>query len=138
MTRPGVAVTVFTLLFASSGFSQPLGTGINGSPDVPLNHVGNVPNPVPGGLTLVPGTVVVPGVSGAANTGTIPLPGTIGTPGLGTVIPRVPPGTGGGLYPPAYYPAIPPSGTVQSTVSPDAPIPDSAIMTAPAGTDRPQ
>jgi hypothetical protein len=135
MTRPGAAIMVFSLLFGSSGFSQPLGTGINGSPDVPLNHIGGVPNPVPGGLTLVPGTVVVPGVSGAANTGTVPLPGTNGAPGLGTVIPLTPPSTGSGLYPPAYYPAIPSFGTVQSTLPLDAGTPDRPTIIAPATPD---
>ena len=131
MTGPGALSFAFALLLASPGFSQPLGTGINGSPDVPLNHIGGVPNPVPGGLTLVPGTVVVPGVSGAANTGTIPLPGTIGAPGVGTVIPTKPPNAGSGLYPPAYYPAIPSFGTVQSTLPPDAEIPDRPSIVSP-------
>lgn len=135
MTRQGAAILGFAMLFASPGISQPLGSGLNGSPDVPLNHVGGVPNPVPGGLTLVPGTVVVPGVSGGANTGTIPLPGTIGAPGFGTVIPFTPPGPGSGLYPPTYYPAIPSIGKVQSTLPAVTGIPDSPAMTAPATPD---
>ena len=116
MTRSGAAMIAFCLLVGSPAFSQPLGSGSNGTPDVPLNHIGGLPNPVPGGLTLVPGTVVVPGVSGAANTGTVPLPGMNGAPGLGTVFPVPPPSAGSGLYPPAYYPAIPSFGTVQSTL----------------------
>jgi hypothetical protein len=33
----------------------------------------------PGGVTLVPGTVVTPGVSGSSITGTVPLAGTVGS-----------------------------------------------------------
>ena len=135
MTRQGAAIISFALLLASPGFSQPLGTGINGSPDVPLNHIGGVPNPVPGGLTLVPGTVVVPGVSGGANTGTIPVPGTLGAAGIGTVIPLTPPSASSGLYPPTYYPAIPQLGTVQSTLPTDTGIPASPTMIAPVTPD---
>jgi hypothetical protein len=133
MTRSGAAIIGFWLVFGSSGFAQPLGTGINGSPDVPLNHIGGVPNSVPGGLTLVPGTVVVPGVSGAANTGTVPLPGMNGAPGLGTVFPTPPPSSGSGLYPPAYYPAIPSIGTVQSTLPMDPRTSDAPPLIAPPG-----
>jgi hypothetical protein len=134
MTKQGAAIIWFALLVASPGISQPLGTGLNGSPDVPLNHVGGVPNLVPGGLTLVPGTVVVPGVSGGANTGTVPLPGTIGAPGVGTMIPFTftPPSPGSALYPPTYYPATPSLGTVQSTVPMVTGIPDSSTLIAPA------
>jgi len=65
-------------------------------------------NPVPGGLTLVPGTVVTPGVGGSAVTGTVPLAGTVGSPGVGNYNPGlVPnpnaPGNTGTLYPPAIY-----------------------------------
>jgi hypothetical protein len=35
MTRKGAAIILFALLYASPGISQPLGTGLNGSPDVP-------------------------------------------------------------------------------------------------------
>ena len=135
MTRQGALILGFVILFASPGISQPLRTGVNGSPDVPLNHVGGVPNPVPGGLTLVPGMVAVPGVSGGANTGTIPLPGTIGAPGVGTAIPFTPTGPSSGLYPPTYYPVIPSFGTVQSTLPTVTGIPESGTMAAPATPD---
>lgn len=131
MTKQGAVILGFAMLLASPGISQPLGAGLNGSPDVPLNHVGGVPNPVPGGLTLVPGTVVVPGVNGGANTVIIPLPGTIGAPGVGTVIPFTPASPGTGLYPPTYYPAVPSLGTVQSTLPTVTGSPDSSTIIAP-------
>ena len=79
-------------------------------------------NPVPGGLTLVPGTVVVPGVGGSATTGTVPLAGTVGStgtrdfnPGLSTA-PQIRETRPENLYPPAYYPPVPPPFTLQSTL----------------------
>ena len=85
-------------------------------------------NGVPGGITLVPGTVVIPGVGGSAVTGTVPLAGTPGSPGLVNLDPGLAPpnratsGDAGSLYPPTYYPqtGLPP-GTVQSTLPPYAP-----------------
>src|SRR5258706_14786406 len=84
-----------------------------------------IPNPVPGGLTLVPGTVVTPGVGGSAVTGTVPLAGTIGSfggqnlnPGLGPTPNPHAAGNGGNLYPPTYYPQIPSPNVQQSTVPP--------------------
>jgi hypothetical protein len=79
-------------------------------------------NPVPGGLTLVPGTVVTPGVGGSAVTGTVPLAGTVGSPGvdnfnpgLGALNPGAS-GNAGALYPPAIYPQGVLPGTLQSTL----------------------
>ena len=90
-------------------------------------------NGVPGGLTLVPGTVVIPGVGGSAVTGTVPLSGTPGSPGLQNLNPGLGPSNpagaaeAGSLYPPTYYPqtglypqaGLP--GTVQSTLPQYAP-----------------
>ena len=79
------------------------------------------PNAVPGGITLVPGTVVVPGVGGTVVTGTVPLAGTVGSTGVGNLdpglgsIPNVP-GTSGALYPPATYPQVGFPGTNQSAL----------------------
>jgi hypothetical protein len=79
-------------------------------------------NPVPGGLTLVPGTVVTPGVGGSAVTGTVPLAGTVGAPGVGNFNPglgALNPGASdnaGALYPPAIYPQGVLPGTLQSTL----------------------
>ena len=76
---------------------------------IPPNLV--APNTVPGGITLVPGTVVTPGVGGTTVTGTVPLAGTVGSSGVGNLnpglgmIPNVP-GTNATLYPPATYPQI--------------------------------
>src|SRR5207253_11443009 len=48
-------------------------------------------NGVPGGITLVPGTVVIPGAGGSAVTGTVPLAGTTGSPGVGNFDPGLAP-----------------------------------------------
>jgi hypothetical protein len=82
-------------------------------------------NPVPGGLTLVPGTVVVPGVGGSAVTGRVPLAGTVGAPGVRdfnpglSAAPQVRETRPEALYPPAYYPPVPPPITLQSTLPQD-------------------
>src|SRR6267154_1546724 len=93
------------------------GAGSGAAPD-PI-----IPNPVPGGLTLVPGTVVTPGVGGSAVTGTVPLPGTIGSSGVGNLNPGLGarpnpgvPSNSGALYPPTYYPQTGLSGTEQNTL----------------------
>ena len=81
-------------------------------------------NGVPGGITLVPGTVVVPGVGGSAVTGTVPLPGTMGSQqGVGNLNPGLapPPATNDSLYPQTYYPQTGLPGTIQSTLPPYAP-----------------
>ena len=74
---------------------------------------------VPGGITLVPGTVVTPLVGGSAATGTVPLAGTIGSPGVRNFDPQL--GAGaipdtGALYPVAPYPQIAPPFSNQTTV----------------------
>ena len=66
-------------------------------------------NAAPGGITLVPGTVVTPGVSGSNVTGTVPLAGTIGSPGVGNLNPNVTsPSTSPGIAgnPSALYPSL--------------------------------
>ncbi len=79
----------------------------------PLNPQSLAPTGNPAGITLVPGTVAIPGVSGAANTGTISLPGTAGS----LEVPTTPDtGVSGALYPPAYYSAVPSPGAVQNTL----------------------
>jgi hypothetical protein len=101
------------LAFPASGFAQTF----TSNPGGPTGFMAYGPfggaNPTPGGLTLVPGTVAIPGVSGAANTGTIPLPGTSGAPNVPVM--NAPMNTGG-LYPPASYPFVPAFGTSQSTL----------------------
>lgn len=110
------AAVVFAFVVPMAAFSQTLNPALPGA-------VGS--NPVPGGLTLVPGTVVIPGVSGATNTGTVPLPGTAGSPGIVLPLPggsgtetlsNTAAGISGGLYPPAYYPSFPVLGAGQNTV----------------------
>jgi hypothetical protein len=60
---------------------------------------------VPGGITLVPGTVVTPQVGGSAVTGTVPLAGTIGSAGVQNFDPQL----GLGINPNAgtQYPIAP-------------------------------
>ena len=115
------------------------GAGSGAAPD-PI-----IPNPVPGGITLVPGTVVTPGVGGSAVTGTVPLAGTIGSfgvqnlnPGLGPTPNPYAAGNGGNLYPPTYYPQNVFPGTVQNTSPPGATNPNGSslspsIANCPAG-----
>ena len=113
----------------ATGFAAGAGAGAGASPD------SGVLNPVPGGLTLVPGTVVIPGVGGSAVTGTVPLAGTIGSPGVQNFNPGVfgtnpDAGNAGALYPPTFYPqtalpgfpqnALP--GAVQSTLPQGVPL----------------
>ena len=66
---------------------------------------------VPGGITLVPGTVVLPHVGGATVTGRVPLAGTVGSAG----VPNYNPGVlreenSGALNPGALYPVVPRTG----------------------------
>ena len=97
---------------------------------IPVQYIGG-PNPVPGGLSLVPGTVVVPGLSGSAVTGTVPVPGTPGAPGVSDLNPAfdIAPypgvsaapypsilGNGSALYPQTYYPQFGLPGTNQSAM----------------------
>jgi hypothetical protein len=87
------------------------------NPSAPPNLV--APNPAPGGITLVPGTVVTPGVGGTVTTGTVPLAGTVGSTGVGTFNPglgMVPNSANGALYPQAIYPQIPQPGTNQNVL----------------------
>ena len=116
--RCAALVVGFAILVPIAGFSQTL--------NPPLG----VPSASPGGLTLVPGTVAIPQVSGAANTGTIPLPGTTGSPGIATV-PDTSIGVAGALYPPAFYPLVPGVGTTQSTLPQSSGILPGTTITAP-------
>jgi hypothetical protein len=122
-----IAVTLAPL----AAFAQTVGTGVGA-------------NPVPGGITLVPGTVVTPGVGGSAVTGTVPLPGTIGSPGVGNLNPGLSarpnpgvPGNSGALYAPTYYPQTAIPGAEQNTL-PRSIIPNSSpfsssMANCPAG-----
>src|ERR1700732_376407 len=96
-----IALLAAMLAMPMVGFAQGVGQGASGG----------IATPVPGGITLVPGTVVTPGVGGSAVTGTVPLPGTVGSPGIGNLNPGLGarpnpgvPGNSGALYPPTYYP----------------------------------
>jgi hypothetical protein len=87
------------------------------NPSTPPNLV--APNAVPGGITLVPGTVVTPGVGGSITTGTVPLAGTVGSTGVGTFNPglgMIPNTSNGALYPQAIYPQIAQPGTDQNVL----------------------
>src|SRR5882757_8718770 len=122
---PKLVFVAVTLAMPLAAFAQTANTGVGGS----------AANPAPGGITLVPGTVVTPGVGGSAATGTVPLPGTVGSPGVGNLNPGlgarpnpgVPPNSGA-LYPPTYYPQTTSPGTVQHTLPPGA-----TIANCPAG-----
>lgn len=74
---------------------------------------------VPGGITLVPGTIVTPQVGGSAATGTVPLAGTIGSAGVRNFDPQLAPPavpSNGSQYRVAPYPGIAPAITSQSTL----------------------
>jgi hypothetical protein len=116
---------VFFALFACAqpiaALAQVLGPNgvIEGytNPSVPPNLV--APNTAPGGITLVPGTVVTPGVGGSITTGTVPLAGTVGSTGVGTFNPGLgmnPNAANGALYPQAVYPQVSLPGTNQSVL----------------------
>jgi hypothetical protein len=114
---------VAALALAIPGVAFGAGAGSGASPNA------GIPNPVPGGITLVPGTVVTPGVGGSAVTGTVPLAGTIGSVGVQDFNPRLGPtpnpdaaGNGGNLYPPTYYPQTNSPFTVQSTLPQGVPL----------------
>ena len=124
-------VIVVPLAMPLVAFAQTVGTGVGA-------------NPVPGGITLVPGTVVTPGVGGSAVTGTVPLPGTIGSPGVGNLNPGFGarpnpgvPGNSGALYPPTYYPQTGLPGAEQNTLprgtSPSSSPFSPSIVNCPAG-----
>jgi hypothetical protein len=100
-----------------------VGTGIGQTTPASPGAVGV--NPAPGNLTLVPGTVVTPGVAGSAVTGTVPLAGTVGSPNVGNLNPGLGanpnPGAAansGALYPPTFFSQTPIPGTAQSTLPP--------------------
>ncbi len=116
------------LAFPASGFAQTF----TSNPGGPAGFMAYGPfggaNPTPGGLTLVPGTVAIPGVSGAANTGTIPLPGTSGSPNVPV---RNAPVDSGGLYPQASYPFVPAFGAGQSTLPQNGGISNTPTMGVP-------
>jgi hypothetical protein len=100
--------------------------GPTGSP-VPLSTPSGTVGTAPGGVTLVPGTVATPGVSGSSVTGTVPLAGTVGSPGVGNLNPGLAPnGTGNSnaLYPPLQSQTVLPSAN--QSVMPNA-------ATCPAG-----
>ena len=118
-----IVFVAIALAMPAAAFAAGAGAGSGASPD-PI-----IPNPVPGGLTLVPGTVVTPGVGGSAVTGTVPLAGTIGSfgvrdlnPGLGPTPNPDAAGNGNTLYPPTYYPQIPSPFPTQSTLPQSAPV----------------
>src|SRR5712671_2714109 len=106
-----------------AGGVGPSGVGTGGIGTTMPASPGGGANPAPGGITLVPGTVVTPGVGGSAATGTVPLPGTVGSFGVQNLNPGLGPtpnpdaaGNGGNLYQPTYYPQIPSPNVQQSTV----------------------
>jgi hypothetical protein len=124
-----IIVVAVTLAMPLAAFAQTIGTGVGA-------------NPVPGGITLVPGTVVTPGVGGSAATGTVPLPGTIGSGGVGNLNPglgaRPNPGVpdnSGALYAPTYYPQTAVTGAEQNTL-PRSIVPNGSPL-SPSIVNRP-
>jgi hypothetical protein len=116
-----LVIAVFLLAMPAAAFAA--GAGSGAYPNI------GIPNPVPGGITLVPGTVVTPGVGGSAVTGTVPLAGTVGSAGVGGFNPGLGPtpnpdavGRGGNLYPPTYYPQIPLPNVLESTMPRGVPL----------------
>jgi hypothetical protein len=116
----GIRTIVFAAMLCAipaAGIAAGAGAGSGAAPD------SGIPNPVPGSITLVPGTVVTSGVGGSAVTGTVPPAGTIGSVGVRSLNPGLGPnpnpdaaGNGGNLYPPTYYPRIPSPNPLQSTL----------------------
>lgn len=77
---------------------------------------------VPGGITLVPGTVVTPQVGCSAATGRVPLAGLPGSPGVRNFDPQLAPSAvpdTASQYRVAPYPPIKPPYTNQSTLPQD-------------------
>ena len=103
-TGAGVGVGAGATVGGSIG--APIGAagtvGATGS-SMPLSTPNNTIGTAPGGITLVPGTVATPGVSGASVTGTIPLAGTVGSPGVDNYNPGLAPSIGNSN---ALYPAL--------------------------------
>ena len=132
MARRSAIFILFTLAFPASGYSQTILPNAGGPAGFMAYGAFGGSNPSPGGLTLVPGTVVVPGVSGAVNTGTIPLPGTAGAPNIPVMSA---PTTTGGMYPPAFYPFVPTTGAGQSTLPRNTGELNVPAIVAPAGSD---
>jgi hypothetical protein len=117
---------------AGAGGSVGAGTAVGpaGGP-IPLSTPGGTIGTAPGGVTLVPGTVATPGVSGSNVTGTIPLSGTVGSPGVGNLNPGLAPnGTANSntLYPTLQSQSALPSAN--QSVMPNA-------ATCPAGVTHP-
>jgi hypothetical protein len=89
-------------------------------------------NTVPGGITLVPGTVVMPQVGGTAVTGRVPLAGTVGSEGVPDYNSGAPPRDNSG----ALYPVVPRTGLApvlgNRTSLPQALAPETSLLTTPA------
>jgi hypothetical protein len=141
-------MNVRMLLFAVAcatptvAFAQSTGVGTDGiangvvigvpNPATPRNLV--APNTTPGGITLVPGTVVVPGVGGTVVTGTVPLAGTVGSTGVGNFNPGFGSAAnpeGGPLYPVVPFSQIPSTTINQSAMPQTQPSGAGVIYGAP-------
>jgi len=111
----------FSKILRKSALSPALIVSVLIAGPVFAQNVGTTGN-IPGGITLVPGTVVTPDVGGSAGTGRVPLAGLPGSPGVPNYDPQLAPPAvpdNGSQYRVAPYPPIKPPLLNQSSLPQD-------------------